>query len=82
VINPNPIEETANLEYILMNDEVISIVMCDIQGRLVKVFKQAERQSSGEHTQFLEFPAALTPGPYLVTISSPSGRMSIKVVKQ
>jgi uncharacterized delta-60 repeat protein len=80
-IYPNPVDRDATLEYVLKANDQISIRLVDIQGRTLKTFVDHEMQESGKHQQDIFLPEGLIDGYYLLTISSPRGRMSIKIVK-
>lgn len=81
LIYPNPITETAILEYALTNEETITIQLTDIQGRTLTTIVDSEQQSAGEHQQPITLPQSLPAGNYVIIISSPKGRMSVQVVK-
>jgi len=81
LIYPNPIEETATLEYTLAEDETITIELMDMQGKTVTTFIEAQRQNAREHQQLISLQESLPSGSYLVVISSPSGSVSVQVVK-
>jgi uncharacterized delta-60 repeat protein len=82
LIYPNPIEQTATLEYTLKNPETISIRLLDVQGKVLKTFTENESQVAGEHQEEISLPNQLPSGFYFVKISSANGTsVSVKIVK-
>jgi uncharacterized delta-60 repeat protein len=81
LIYPNPIANSTTLEYTLKNSENITIQIVDIEGRLIKTFIQTDLQQSGEHQQKIEMPDGLSGGVYFIVISSPNGKVSVKILK-
>ena len=79
VIYPNPFRQNATLEYILTQEESISIRLLDLQGKTVKTFLKNTKRSAGSHQQAITLPASLSAGSYLIVIESPKGRMAVKV---
>ena len=83
LIYPNPIGQTATLNYALARDERITIALVDIEGRTVQRFIESALQQAGEHQVELTFDASIAPGPYLLTIADAKGaRVNVQVVKQ
>ncbi len=81
LIYPNPISQTARLEYILNNQENISIYLFDAHGQIVKTFITNEKQEAGNHSIILNFPESIPTGSYYIEIASISGRINIKIIK-
>ena len=81
LIYPNPVAQTATLEYTLQNNEQISIKLLDMQGRTVKYFVTSQNETAGDYKQALVFPADLAAGSYIIAIEGTSGTLSIKIVK-
>ena len=81
LIYPNPVAQNATLEYTLSKDETVSIRLIDMQGRIVKTLISEQNLEAGEHKQAIQFPDGLASGAYLITISSPSGHLSVQVIK-
>jgi len=81
LIYPNPIKETATLEYTLKQAETITIELIDLQGRTLTTFVDGQQQDVGEHQQLISMPSYLPSGSYLVVISSPRGSVTVQVVK-
>lgn len=81
LIYPNPITTHATLEYTLREAETLSIHLLDMQGRRVRTFMEGQHQVAGRHQRVIEIPADLPAGAYLLAISSPTGRVTVQVVK-
>jgi uncharacterized delta-60 repeat protein len=80
-IHPNPIGRTATLVYDLRSSERITIRLTDMEGRVLKTFRDGAQQHAGEQRVVLEMPETMAPGNYLLTISSLQGTKSVQVVK-
>src|SRR5688500_1824886 len=78
-IYPNPVAKDAMLEYTLNKEEEVSISLLDMQGKVVKVFAENQKQDAGDHTQPIILPQGLASGNYVILISSPNGKMSIQI---
>ena len=81
LVYPNPIRDRAILEYTLSQDEVISIHLFDLQGRIMTTFIEEEYQPAGHRQQVISLGDDLPSSTYVIVISSPSGAMSLRVVK-
>ena len=67
-VQPNPFQDQFNCKVGLAKEEMLSIKIYDIKGRLVDVLTSGQR-SKGTH-QFVYHNATLTPGVYVVRIST------------
>ena len=81
LIYPNPLQEDALIEYTLTNDQIISIDLYDISGRVVESIVKSETRVKGSHKEKLSLDASIPPGSYILTISNGEGSSSIRVVK-
>jgi len=82
LVYPNPIPGKTTLEFTLLMEERITIDLADAPGRTLSTFMDSEHLPAGEHQLDITLPATLPSGPYLIVISSPSGRMSVQVFKK
>lgn len=80
LVYPNPIKNTAILEYNIEESEKLSIQLLDLQGRLQKTYLKNQFQEAGEHQQTIDLPLDLPKGIYFVKISSSLGQMMVKVI--
>ncbi len=81
LIEPNPIENQTTLHYTLQEDETISVQMFDMNGALMKVFKENIKQAKGAHEELLSFQNDIPSGNYIICIASPKGKTSVKIMK-
>jgi hypothetical protein len=81
LIYPNPIQKTEVLEYTLTSDELISIALYDVNGKMIKQFFDHEKRTTGCHKESLSMPVVMA-GNYFLTISNGSQRLTVKMVKQ
>jgi len=81
LIYPNPLQESAVLEYTLTNNESINIDLYDISGILVQSFVRSEKRSKGDHKEKLDLDASIPSGSYILTLSNGTGSSSVRVVK-
>jgi uncharacterized delta-60 repeat protein len=81
LIYPNPVGQQARLEYSLKEPEAISIRLFDGQGVLLKNILANVQQQPGPYQQQIDLPDNLPAGIYVVVLSSPRGKLSVKIVK-
>jgi len=80
LIYPNPIEETATLEYELIKNERLSAVLYDISGKIISTFFALENRKKGMHKEIINF-SNIPSGKYILRLSNHSSSMSIKIIK-
>ena len=81
LIYPNPVKQIETLEYTLLQNEVISIELLNLNGSIVKTFVANAQRTAGAQRETLEFPADLAAGSYVIRLSSATGQQSIRLVK-
>ncbi len=81
LVYPNPVRQTEVLEYTLLQNEVISIELVDMNGKLVKTFVSAAQRNAGKQRETLEFPANMTSGNYIISLRSNTGKQDVQLVK-
>jgi len=85
LIYPNPIKNTATLEYRLEKPENLTIQLTDFNGQILKTYLQNELQKAGAYQQELNLPNDLPKGFYFVRMVSENvsenSQVAIKVVK-
>jgi len=81
LIYPNPLQNDPVLEYTLVNNEIISIDLYDISGRLVQSIVKAELRIKGSHKEILGLDASLPGGRYILRLSNSKTSSSIRVIK-
>ena len=80
-IYPNPLKLNTQITYDLLKSTSVSIIMYNILGEKVANFITNSPREAGEHTETLNIPE-MPSGIYLITINTPNGSKSIRVVKQ
>lgn len=80
-IYPNPIAQTATLNYILKEATPISIFITDAQGKLVQSIIDNQMQTATAHQQTITLNNDLPHGTYFIIISNSNQHMSIKIIK-
>jgi len=79
-VQPNPFERTLILNYTVAEPETISIVITDIQGKIVH--GEQMQLTEGAHTISLTPPATHQSGIYLLSVEGKSGKLTKKVVRK
>lgn len=82
LIYPNPIQNRVTLEYSLIQEEILSIELYDISGKLVKTFIDQESRHKGEHKEDLNFEESIPAGQYVLVIDNGVRNLSVKVIKK
>lgn len=81
LVTPNPMNEHPVVTFSMKEAAAVSIELRDALGRTVKTLLNGRTLASGGHRMLLDMPVDLAQGNYLLTISSPNGRMSMRVTK-
>lgn len=79
-VYPNPLHESAILEYSLNAAERITIDLIDMSGKTNVRLLENTARSSGTHTETLHLPATLNPGCYTLRIMSAKEVRVVKVI--
>jgi hypothetical protein len=78
-VYPNPAKENISLHYSLPKNEMVEVKLYSLSGSLcyslLKTYK-----SSGKIDDLIDIPAECLPGLYLLSLESPSGRISRKLM--
>jgi uncharacterized delta-60 repeat protein len=80
LIYPNPVGNHINLKYELKSDELVSINLMDLQGRIIQSFYKGQWQSSGVYDLTLDF-STISSGSYLLQISNNSSYKTVRIIK-
>lgn len=81
LVYPNPIAETATLQYSLTWAETVSIQLFDKQGKLISILQSPQLQEAGDHSVRFILPPGLPTGSYVLSIQSPTGRVGVQVIR-
>jgi uncharacterized delta-60 repeat protein len=82
LIYPNPIGKSATLEYTLARDEVLSIDLYDVSGKIIASLITSESRAKGKHKEIINFNESIPAGNYLLTIRNQSANLTIKIMKR
>ena len=80
-VYPNPINLDTQLEYSLNDEQVLSVGLFDMSGRLVRMFFSKETRFSGNHTENLNF-ADIASGSYILKMNNGFNSFGIEVIKK
>ena len=78
-VYPNPAGTNISLHYYLQKNEVVSIKLYDMRGSLVYLLTKSNH-FAGENNELIFLPSECHSGLYLLSIESPSGRESRKLI--
>ncbi len=81
LVYPNPVEDEAVLQYALSKEETISVRLLDLEGRVLHTFIENRVQNAGSHQQRIALPQGLASGAYMLSVSSLTGQVSIRIVR-
>ena len=79
LVYPNPVKNTTTLEYELLTEQPISVVLYNLNGQLVKTYIDNVPQQ-GKQELSLDF-SNVSLGNYILVIKGPDGSTSIKITK-
>lgn len=77
---PNPVIQSARIDFELLNDEVLDMILVNSDGREVMVFSQDKRWPAGKNSVVLDFDESIAAGAYIVMIKNNTGSHSIRVI--
>ena len=79
-IYPNPISDYAILSYQLDEFAMITVHLCDMQGRIIEELMPAAEKYPGYHHESLSLRNRLPPGSYVVKLESENWFKTLKVM--
>jgi uncharacterized delta-60 repeat protein len=83
LLYPNPVNGEAIIEYYLTKDELITIELFDISGKLIKTYFSNKQRSQGNQKEILYFDESIPAGSYILSIKSGSIRIrNINIIKE
>ncbi len=82
LIYPNPIHNEAILKYELINEEIISIELYNLEGKLIQPFLLHELKQAGKHEELILLNHSIPAGNYILVISNDTGKQCIKIFKE
>jgi uncharacterized delta-60 repeat protein len=81
-IYPNPVQSNCTLNYSLDKSEMVSILLYDVNGRLMQTVSNSILMNAGVHTQSIHFNQNVLPGVYKLIIKTATKELSINIMKQ
>lgn len=81
-IYPVPVSNEAILKYSLDRDVILSINLYDNTGNKIQNFINKEKRQRGHNSEILVFNSSLSPGYYILELSSTDKKVNVKIIKQ
>ncbi len=81
LISPNPVVGHARVVVDLSDSQIISLELCNLEGRVLRELIHQELYAAGKH-ELITSVSDLSPGVYLMRLLTPTGETTRKVVKQ
>ena len=80
-VYPNPVlsANNINLEYTLKEDEVLSIELLSINGKLLEVLSEKQNSKAGPHKESYKLPGHLSAGIYFMRLTSSQGSAVVRL---
>ena len=82
LIYPVPISNEAILKYSLDRDEILNINLYDNTGKIIQNFINKEKRQQGRYSEVLILDSSLSPGHYILELSTPDKKAIVKIIKQ
>ncbi|UCH13270.1 MAG: T9SS type A sorting domain-containing protein, partial [Bacteroidales bacterium] len=82
LIYPVPVSNEAILKYYLDRNEIISITLYDNTGKKIQSFINREKRQRGQNSEILVFSSSLSPGYYILELSTTNKKAGVKIIKQ
>ncbi|MBP7515708.1 MAG: hypothetical protein KA791_14230 [Flavobacteriales bacterium] len=80
-VHPNPLQDVVTITCSLREATELTIALRDMTGRKVGTLLTGSKMPAGEQRRTLQMPTGLASGNYLLVLSSPQGRMAVRVSK-
>ncbi|MEP7235020.1 MAG: T9SS type A sorting domain-containing protein, partial [Ignavibacteriota bacterium] len=81
-IYPNPIHASARLVYELLEQEPVTMKLCDVTGRSVLTLLDHQNRQAGKNEEQIVFPSELPPSSYYLTIEAGKEKTTVKIIKE
>lgn len=78
---PNPFYDAINFEYQLENDDIVTIELVDLQGKILETIIKNKQQIKGKYCQPIKISNQIAPGNYLLIYKTSKITKSIKIIK-
>ncbi len=80
-VYPNPVNRLTTISYSLDADEIVSLDLVDLQGRVIKSLIHYQHQNAGFHQILLDINEELKSGEYFIRLYNHNNMVSVKLVK-
>ncbi len=80
LVYPNPISDRTTINFILKENEKISINLIDMSGNIVHQFMSFYMAKSGMNHQELIIPSSISKGNYILRLTTAEGNANVKVL--
>lgn len=81
LIYPNPVQDELSVRYTLPSATLVSIVVYDLQGRVVEQVSKNQLQYAGEHDEKIMMNTDVKGGLYILELTAGAAKKSIKIMK-
>ncbi len=80
-VYPNPIESELTLDYDLSEEEILSIDLIDVNGKIIQTVVDREKRVKGNHQEKISLNPSLTAGNYFLILDNGVGKFQVKLTK-
>jgi len=80
LVYPNPMVDRATLRYSIKEADRVAVTLHELTGKQVAEILPHTRQEAGNHELRLDFPEHLVGGMYLLTVSTSTSRIDVRVL--
>lgn len=81
-VSPNPVNDGFTIKYAMHEAGPILISLSDLQGKVIRVFKDVKLQAAGSHSDSFLLSNVIAPGLYLLEIKTKDYIKSVRIIKQ
>jgi len=82
LIYPNPISEEAFVEFTLNSEAKISLLLFDLQGKLIQSFFSEQQKPVGWYKEAVQFNCSIPSGTYILSLHYGNKSKSMKTIKE
>lgn len=82
LVYPNPLSYETTLSYELKKDEIISITLMNMQGKIIKNFYKNQYQLAGKYSMPILIGSEISSGCYLLNITNGINQNTVRILKQ
>ncbi|MBC8487073.1 MAG: T9SS type A sorting domain-containing protein [Bacteroidetes bacterium] len=82
LLYPNPTQSDFEINYSLRSSQEVTILLRDIQGKIIQRFTDNQLMQSGNHTETFYLNNSISSGQYFLEIRTSNYKKSIKIIKK